>query len=62
LQILGVKQKLISSSYGAAAGEAEADAIASVNRPGPVGGRLVLEAIGQSSRKVLNDTDYIVNS
>jgi hypothetical protein len=27
-----------------------------------VGGRLVLEAIGQSSRKVLNDTDYKVNS
>jgi hypothetical protein len=57
-----VKQKLISASYGAAAGEAEADAIANVNRPGPVGGRLVLEVIGQSSRKVINDTGYIVNS
>jgi len=57
-----VKQKLISSSYGAAAGEAEADAIANVNRPGPVGGRLVLEVIGQSSRKVINDTGYIVTS
>jgi hypothetical protein len=45
-----VKQKLISASYGAAA-----DAIASVNRPGPVGGRLVLEVIGESSDKVLND-------
>ena len=57
-----MKQKLISSSYGAAAGEAEADAIANVNRPGPVGGRLVLEVIGQSSRKVINDTGYIVTS
>ena len=57
-----MKQKLISASYGAAAGEAEADAIANVNRPGPVGGRLVLEVIGQSSRKVINDTGYIVTS
>ena len=57
-----MKQKLISSSYGAAAGEAEADAIPNVNRPGPVGGRLVLEVIGQSSRKVINDTGYIVTS
>ncbi len=57
-----MKQKLISASYGAAAGEAEADAIPNVNRPGPVGGRLVLEVIGQSSRKVINDTGYIVTS
>ena len=56
-QILSLKKNLISASYGAAA-----DAIASVNRPGPVGGRLVLEVIGQSSRKVINDTGYIVTS